>query len=106
MGIAATENLTPSSESAFPDENTGVEASLARLALHSDKKAAPAPVVPAAPRAPAVVHAFAAATLVSPTRVEVAFADGTRWLFHSTWLLDSCRSQVRADGREAARNTR
>ena len=46
-------------------------------------------------KTPAVSYTFADAKIVSPTKVEITFSDGSTWLFHSAWLLDSCRSQVR-----------
>ena len=89
MGIAATET------SATTDIPSEVEVTFSNLNLSKpvplESKAATDDVTKAA----AVSYTFVDAKLVSPTKVEVTFSDGSTWLFHSAWLLDSCRSQVR-----------
>lgn len=92
MGIAANETLATT---AFSEEVVTVDVSLEDLSLSK-----PVPLnskasdVAALAVTPVVSYTFADARLLSPTKVEVTFSDGSTWLFHSAWLLDACRSQV------------
>mmetsp|Transcript_14160 Transcript_14160/g.34066 ORF Transcript_14160/g.34066 Transcript_14160/m.34066 type:complete len:488 (+) Transcript_14160:158-1621(+) len=77
---------------------TATEVLVETLSLESNNKAeliaAPAAAVAATPQAPDPAFTFSDARLHSPSKVQVTFGDGTSWLFHSGWLIDSCRGQL------------
>jgi hypothetical protein len=92
MGISAVDNtnntLSETTDvAAINDLNIAPE-------LSSFSKAPPSP--PAAADLPAPAFSFADAKLVNGNQAELTFTDGTSWLFHTAWLHDSCRGQVRA----------
>ena len=96
MGIAATETTANNVvDGDFTTEVT-VDVSLQNLTLSKpvplESKASDGAAKASSP----VAYTFADAKLLSPTKVEVTFSDGSTWLFHSAWLLDSCRAQVSA----------
>lgn len=71
-----------------------VDVNLVSLNNKPEQPASGKAPIDAFPVAPSVAYTFADAKLITNSKVEVTFSDGSSWLFHSAWLLDACRSQV------------
>ena len=96
MGIAANETTANNVVAGDFTSEVTVDVSLQNLTLSKpvplESKVGDDATKASAP----VTYTFADAKLLSPTKVEVTFSDGSTWLFHSAWLFDSCRAQVSA----------
>lgn len=90
MGISAVDNTNNTLS-----ETTDVAANFNDLNIAPEHLKAPT-AAPAAADLPAPAFSFADAKLVNGNQAELTFTDGTSWLFHTAWLHDSCRGQVRA----------
>ena len=95
MGISLTENLSTTEDLSDFAEFTEKTLSLSSKDFAELKPPDQQPAAPSVAPAADPSFAFSDAKLHSPSKVQVTFADGTSWLFHSGWLIDSSRIQVR-----------